>query len=188
MCYERTDGSQDGQPENRNPQQIKREQRSGLRQLSAHVVGTDHCQHNQLNEKEVHFLMVGKSVQRVNEQTESDRIRDGTDIIEFTFRTLLLSWQVFDAEKQCSESQRHIDGKQPVPTGNGKNTARHRWSGGNRYGDYHCIDPHPPPDLALRIDVTQLCRIHTSDGGSAEPLKDTGNRQSPKRIGQGTDQ
>ena len=44
--------------------------------------------------------MVGKSVQRVNEQTESDRIRDGTDIIEFTFRTLLLSWQVFDAEKQ----------------------------------------------------------------------------------------
>ena len=88
----------------RNPQQIKRKQRSGLRQLPAHVVGTDHCQHNQLNEKEVHFLMVGKSVQRVNEQTESDRIRDGTDVIEFTFRTLLLSWQMFDAEKQCSES------------------------------------------------------------------------------------
>ena len=36
-----------------------------LRELPAHIVRAYHCQYNQLDEKEIHFLVMGESVQRI---------------------------------------------------------------------------------------------------------------------------
>ena len=58
--------------------------------MPAHIVRAYHCQYNQLDEKEIHFLVMGESVQRIYKQAEGNRIRYGADIIKLAFRAFLL--------------------------------------------------------------------------------------------------
>ena len=75
-----------------------------------------------------------------------------------------------------------------MPTGNRKNTASHRRTCRRRYGNHHRINSHPPANLTFRVNIPQLRRIHTRNGGSAEPLENTCHRQRPERIGQRANQ
>ena len=118
------------------------------------IIRADNGQYSQLDGYIIVFLVMGKSVQCIDKQSEGDSVGYGTELIEFPVGTFFFSRQVLASQYQGCKPQRDIDGKLPVPRGDGKNAACHRRSGCSRYGHYHGIDPHASSYLISGIDGT----------------------------------
>ena len=79
------------------------------------IIRADNGQYSQLDGYIIVFLVMGKSVQCIDKQSEGDSVGYGTELIEFPVGTFFFSRQVLASQYQGCKPQRDIDGKQPMP-------------------------------------------------------------------------
>ena len=85
--------------------------------------------------------MMCESFHRVNEQSESKGIGEGTGFIEFPVLLLLAVGEIDQAHNQSQQAEGDIDRKKPLPATSRKDDTRNRRACDSRYGNDHRTDP-----------------------------------------------
>ena len=126
---------------------------------------------------------MGKSLQRIDEQAEGERVAQAADFVKRTPDALLrIAGQQLPADEEGGQSDGDVDEKQPVPRGKRQDGARHRRSGRRRHGHHHGVQTQSAPQVLGRIDEAEQGRVHAHDARAAEALQQARHHQHGERL------
>ena len=173
--------------EDRNPQQVERQQRMRLAQLAPHEPPARRQEDGRSGQQYPTVPAVGKSFDRSHQQPERQRVERHVAPPGCAAVGLYgIGRQKPRAEPQRRRTHRNIDRKEPLPRPRRKDGGRHGRPRHRRHGYYRGIDSHPAPELGPRVDEAYQRRVDRRHGRRPEALEHPGQHQRRERPGQST--
>ena len=184
---ERADRRGDRHREDRDAQQVERQQRVGLAQLRADEQEADDEQGSDADREDPQVEAVRETLDGGHHQTEGQCVHHGIAPVEFPFvGSDRILGQEARAEHEGGQPDGDVHGEKPRPAGGREDGGGQGRPGYRRNGHDRGVDPHAAPELRLGVDDADERRIDRRDGRCAESLHDAGQHEGLQRSGEGT--
>ena len=179
------DGGQDRDREDRDAEQVERQQRVLHAQLAAdeEEARDEECREARSDQPRVEA--VGVALDRGHQQSEREGVHRAVAPPEAAHGAPhRIVGQEAAAECERRQADRDVNGEEPRPRCGREDAGRERGAGDRSHGDHRGVEPHAAAQVAAGVDRADERGIDRRDGCGADALHRTRQHQHAERAGQ----